>query len=135
MRTTTAGGRQATADELGGFQRARLSLRLLRDPRVATWAKLAVPAVALLYVAMPIDLIPDFILGLGQIDDLSVIGIAIFAMTKILPKLAPRDIVLEHLDEMRGRGGTGSAQTDERASTYDTTFRVVNDDSRGRSND
>ncbi len=41
---------------------------ILRDPAVPRRAKLA-PAVALFYLAIPIDLVPDFIPGLGQLDD------------------------------------------------------------------
>lgn len=84
------------------IERARLTLRLLRDPRVATWMKALLPVVAALYVLLPIDLIPDVILGLGQVDDLSILGVAVFAMTRLLPKFAPADVVAEHLDDLRG---------------------------------
>ena len=41
---------------------------LMRDPRIPFWAKAADPAVAAAYVISPIDLIPDFVLGLGSTD-------------------------------------------------------------------
>jgi uncharacterized membrane protein YkvA (DUF1232 family) len=47
---------------------AVLFKRLLRDPRVPRSAKLTL-ALVLPYLASPIDLIPDFIPVLGQIDD------------------------------------------------------------------
>lgn len=85
--------------------------------------KAAVPAVAGIYLAFPIDLIPDFILGFGQIDDLGVLGLAIFALTKILPKIAPREVIDEHLAEMRG-GRRGASNDDQ---VIDTTFTVVDE--------
>ncbi|MCC6790751.1 MAG: DUF1232 domain-containing protein [Thermomicrobiales bacterium] len=90
-------------EHLQTFERARLTWRLLRDPRVSTWSKALLPIVAAAYVLLPIDLIPDVLLGLGQVDDASIIGIAIFAMTKLLPRFAPANVVAEHLAQMRDR--------------------------------
>ena len=47
----------------------RLLWRVARDPRVP-WAAKVVAGGALAYVASPIDLIPDIIPGVGQLDDL-----------------------------------------------------------------
>jgi uncharacterized membrane protein YkvA (DUF1232 family) len=47
---------------------AVLFKRLLRDPRVPRRAKAAL-ALVVPYLAMPFDLIPDFIPVLGQLDD------------------------------------------------------------------
>jgi len=46
-----------------------LTWKLLLDRRVPFWMK-ALLALPLIYVLSPIDLIPDFIIGLGQLDDL-----------------------------------------------------------------
>ena len=112
MKTSSAGETQASADQLSGIQRSQLCWRLLRDERVATWIKAAVPMMAIAYVIMPVDLIPDFILGLGQIDDVGMIGIALLVMTRVLPKLAPRNVVNEHIGDLtmgrRSRGGLES---------------------------
>ena len=109
------------ADQLSGFEQLRLSWRLFRDERVPTWMKSVVPIVAAVYVILPIDLIPDFVLGLGQVDDVGIIGIALFAMSRVLPRLAPRAVVGEHLDEMRhGRRGRR-----KRENVIDTSFEVV----------
>jgi uncharacterized membrane protein YkvA (DUF1232 family) len=70
---------------------ARLLSRLLRDPRVSSADKILVGAVAV-YVASPIDVIPDFIPFLGQVDDL-------FAVSLVLMRLigeAGEDVVREH---------------------------------------
>jgi uncharacterized membrane protein YkvA (DUF1232 family) len=69
---------------------AVLFKRLLRDPRVPRRAKAAL-AVAVPYLASPIDLIPDFIPVLGQLDDaLLVIGVLGYAA-----RCAGRDVVAE----------------------------------------
>jgi uncharacterized membrane protein YkvA (DUF1232 family) len=50
----------------------RLLVAVARDPRVPRSAK-AVAAAAVAYVASPIDLVPDVIPVLGQLDDLWVL--------------------------------------------------------------
>ncbi len=72
-------------------QTLRLVWRLLQDPRVPIFPKLIIPA-AILYVLSPIDLLPDFILGLGQVDDIAII---LFS-TRFFVELCPPDIVEEH---------------------------------------
>jgi uncharacterized membrane protein YkvA (DUF1232 family) len=111
-------------DALDGIERARLTWRLLRDPRVPMWTKLMLPAVAGTYLILPIDLIPDFFLGLGQLDDLSIIGITMFAMTRVLPKFAPATLVEEHLEDLRG--GRRGRNRDERE-FFDADYTVVNE--------
>jgi uncharacterized membrane protein YkvA (DUF1232 family) len=49
---------------------------ILRDPEVRRRAKLA-PALALAYLALPIDLIPDFLPGIGHLDDALVVAWAL----------------------------------------------------------
>ena len=69
----------------------QLVWRLLNDTRVSLFPKLLIP-IAILYVLSPIDLIPDFILGLGQLDDIGVVALAI----ALFIELCPRAIVEEH---------------------------------------
>ncbi len=54
-----------------------LMLRLLFDSRVPYRIKI-IPALAILYVASPIDLFPDFIPILGRLDDLTVVIVAMY---------------------------------------------------------
>ena len=84
---------------LGGLVRqGRLAWRLLRDGRVPGWVKM-VPFAALLYFLSPIDLIPDMALpGLGEIDDLVILLLAL----KMFVDLSPTSIVREHLDDLFG---------------------------------
>jgi uncharacterized membrane protein YkvA (DUF1232 family) len=55
---------------------AVLFARLLRDPRIPRRRKLALAAVAG-YLAFPIDLVPDFIPVVGQLDDAIVVALAL----------------------------------------------------------
>ena len=71
----------------------KLIYRLMKDSRVPTRAK-ATLLVAAGYVISPVDFVPDWILGLGQFDDLIV---AAFALDQILNRV-PDHIVREHWD-------------------------------------
>lgn len=77
----------------------RLAWRLLRDERVSGF-KYILPTLVALYVASPVDPIPDFILGLGQMDDLGVVVAAMVLLVRIIPRLAPQEVVNEHLRHM-----------------------------------
>jgi uncharacterized membrane protein YkvA (DUF1232 family) len=41
---------------------------------------------ALIYIISPIDLIPDYIIGFGQIDDAVILGLALYFLEKDLLK-------------------------------------------------
>ncbi len=77
-RTTTAFAGASALLDRGIRDQLRLGWRLLRDERVSA-LKFALPALLALYVVSPIDLIPDFLLGLGQIDDLGVVIAGVLA--------------------------------------------------------
>jgi uncharacterized membrane protein YkvA (DUF1232 family) len=76
----------------------RLALRLLREPRVPSWAKAALP-VALLYVLSPVDVLPDMIPGIGQLDDLALL----YAAVKVFLRLSPSSAVAFHQDALARR--------------------------------
>ncbi len=97
------------------MQTLQLVWRLVNDPRVPVLPKLIIPAVVL-YVLSPIDLIPDFIVGLGQLDDAAVI----FFGVRYFIQLCPPDVVMEHRRAIAG-GGPNSDYVD-------ATYRVVNPD-------
>jgi uncharacterized membrane protein YkvA (DUF1232 family) len=86
--------------DLGWWQDLRLAIRLYRDPRVSSVIKALVPLLAALYVLSPIDLVPDFIVGFGQVDDVGVLGLLALAAVALIRRLAPRSVVEEHLTEM-----------------------------------
>lgn len=66
--------------------RAPLEMLLLgvRDPRVPITAKVVMIA-TLAYVASPIDIIPDFIPFVGQLDDMVVIPLGVTVAISLLP--------------------------------------------------
>ena len=98
--------------EFGAIDRFRLGWRLLRDPRVPAWPKWVVPAFAVIYAVSPVDAIPDFIPILGQLDDVSVIALAL-AVIALLVRWSPRDIVEEHAADL-GLGGMRREAAHER---------------------
>ena len=62
----------------------RMTVRLLREPSVPILLK-GLPVLAVLYVVSPIDLIPDFLPVLGELDDLGVILVALQAFIRLCP--------------------------------------------------
>jgi uncharacterized membrane protein YkvA (DUF1232 family) len=70
----------------------RLVWALFRDRRVPAGQKLILAGIVG-YIVLPIDLIPDFIPVLGQLDDIAVVllGLDLFIRS------APPDLVDEHL--------------------------------------
>ena len=78
-----AAGRRAQAAALARFvpDCAVLFARLGRDPRVPRRHKVLLVGVGL-YLAMPIDLVPDFIPVAGQLDDAVVVGLALRAVLR-----------------------------------------------------
>jgi uncharacterized membrane protein YkvA (DUF1232 family) len=86
-------GRRTLARELATLvpNLTRLFAGLLRDPRVPLRAKVVLGATAL-YLAMPIDIIPDFVPIAGSLDDAIV---AAFALRFVVRASSP-EIVAEH---------------------------------------
>ena len=86
-------GRRTLARELATLvpNLTRLFAGLLRDPRVPLRAKFVL-GVTTLYLAMPIDIIPDFVPIAGSLDDAIV---AAFALRFVVRASSP-EIVAEH---------------------------------------
>lgn len=63
--------------------------RLRRDPRVPRRAKVAL-VIAGIWVASPIDLIPEFIPVIGPLDDIVVVALAV----RYAGRQVPRDVLL-----------------------------------------
>jgi uncharacterized membrane protein YkvA (DUF1232 family) len=76
-------GRREDARAAAGFIPDCLILfrRLVADPRVARWRK-ALLVMLLGYLAMPIDLVPDFIPVAGQLDDLIIVVLVLRAVLR-----------------------------------------------------
>lgn len=63
--------------------------RLRKDPRVPRRAKIAI-VIAGLWVASPIDLIPEFLPVIGPLDDVVVVALAL----RYAGRQVPRDVLL-----------------------------------------
>jgi uncharacterized membrane protein YkvA (DUF1232 family) len=78
--------------DLARFLPACLTLlrRLRRDPRVPRRAKIAV-VIAGLWVASPIDLIPEFLPVIGPLDDV----VAVALLLRYAARQVPREVLFE----------------------------------------
>ena len=76
-------GRHSDARALAAFIPDCIVLfrRLLGDDRVSGWRKAAI-IVLIAYLAMPIDLVPDFIPVAGQLDDAIVVALVLRTMLR-----------------------------------------------------
>jgi len=85
VQTRLERARQRLAAQVGQlFRQLRTILRALAHPEVPWYAKL-VCGCAALYVASPIQLIPNFIPIIGQLDDVLVVGLSIRFLKRFLP--------------------------------------------------
>lgn len=104
------------------WDEVRLAWRLLRDPRVGG-AKYLLPCIAVLYLLSPVDLLPDFVPIVGQIDDLGALVLMMVLLLRSIVWMAPSAVVAEHRQAIGGSpaerlGGSGSGPI------YDVPFRV-----------
>ena len=78
--------------------------RVLKDRRTPLTAKVFL-GLAIGYLCMPFDLIPDFIPVLGQLDDLVIIPVLVFVALRFVPD----DLVAEHRRQvcLEGSGRNG----------------------------
>jgi uncharacterized membrane protein YkvA (DUF1232 family) len=70
----------------------RLALALARDSRIPLVVR-AIPPSLILYLATPIDVIPDFIPVIGHLDDVLILIVGV----GLLLRFTPRDVVEEHV--------------------------------------
>src|ERR1044072_8573604 len=95
---------QQTKDLARAFKRElAVYRRVLADERTPLSGKIFL-GLAVGYLCMPFDLIPDFIPVLGQLDDAIIVPALIFAALR----LVPRETVSEHRDQVvREQAATG----------------------------
>jgi uncharacterized membrane protein YkvA (DUF1232 family) len=104
-------------DFLGQFG---VAWRLFWDGRVSLPSKI-VPVLTIAYVLLPLDLLPDMALGLGQLDDLAIL---MFGM-RLFIELAPRAVVQEYT-----AGADGPAWRPDEGPVIDLDGEVIVDDKR-----
>ena len=73
------------------FKDLRLLIPLVKDYWKGTYRDVSVKSivifvVALAYIISPIDLIPDYFIGIGQIDDAVILGVSLYFLEKDLRK-------------------------------------------------
>jgi len=100
----------------------RLTYRLMLDGRVPLRLKLILPA-ALVYLISRIDFIPDIVPVIGRIDDVVVILVSL----AVFLAMAPRDVVLEHLQGGRDRGSDSKSEKPDR-NVIDGSYRIVDEE-------
>lgn len=102
---------------------ARLVWGLARDSRVPTAQKLILVGI-IGYLLMPIDLIPDFIPVIGQLDDVAVVllGLDLFI------KSAPEDVVDTHLARIAKGRDDLSKDMDQIQGILGERFNGIRDD-------
>ncbi len=85
----------------------RLAFGLMGDGRVPWVARLLLPALVL-YLASPLDIIPDFIPVIGYLDD----ALVMLAGVSLFLRLTPRDVLEEHLSALEEKSRAGSRRAD-----------------------
>jgi uncharacterized membrane protein YkvA (DUF1232 family) len=73
------------------FQNLRLLFPLIEDYwkgnyRDVSFKSIVIFVGTLIYIVSPIDLIPDYLIGLGQIDDVALLGFSLYFLEKELRK-------------------------------------------------
>jgi len=81
-------------------RKLRLAGRLLADHRVPLLARALLPLLVL-YLAMPLDLVPDFIPVLGYLDDLLIV----LAAAWLFLRLVPPGVLEGHIAALEGEAG------------------------------
>lgn len=89
------------------FKRDALALfYAMRDPEAPRQAKL-IAALAILYAFSPIDLVPDFIPGLGLLDDLILVPFGMATAFRMMPEAVAaraRGKVQAHMSMLKKAG-------------------------------
>ena len=82
---------------------ARLYWRLFRDWRVPILPK-ALLVLALVYVVSPLDVIPDFIPVIGEMDDIVVVLSGLWLFIRLCPPEVVRETVHDIAARVKARG-------------------------------
>jgi uncharacterized membrane protein YkvA (DUF1232 family) len=86
--------------------KVRLAWRLLRDRRMPAPVKAVIPALVA-YLLMPLDIIPDFIPVIGQLDDLLLIALAV----GLVVRFTPVEVLEEHIRRLEEEAGSARPST------------------------
>jgi uncharacterized membrane protein YkvA (DUF1232 family) len=100
--TTSNSDRNSPGFWANFFNSFRVAWRLLWDKQVPLSTKV-IPLLVVLYILSPIDILPDFIPGLGQIDDVALFLIGVQAFIA----MSPKDLVARLRAELNGDSSPG----------------------------
>ena len=104
----------------------RLVIKLTMDRRVPLGLKFLIP-LAVVYIIMPVDLVPDFApAALGRIDD---VVVALLALAMFLA-LAPKDVAMEHIRGRSQRGGAGDDVGRSKDKVIEGSYRYDDEDTK-----
>lgn len=95
------------------WRQARLAWHLIRSPEVPLYLKV-LPVLAVIYVLLPTDFLPDVFPVIGQLDDIT----ALIVGAKVFIELAPPEVVARYVQSIRGTG-TPAPAADEAGAPSD----------------
>jgi uncharacterized membrane protein YkvA (DUF1232 family) len=95
------------------WRQARLAWYLIRSPEVPLYLKV-LPAMAVVYVLIPTDFIPDVFPVIGQLDDIT----ALLVGAKVFIEMAPQEVVARYV-QAQHEGGPPSTTVDDGAIDQD----------------
>lgn len=110
LRTTRKGRRFLALSTRGKIDFGRA---LLEDPEVPALDKVAL-VILVGYLALPFDLIPDFIPVVGQLDDFLIVSAALLLLVKTVPE-ARFDAAVARAEEAAARRARDAGIEAERA--------------------
>jgi uncharacterized membrane protein YkvA (DUF1232 family) len=102
------------------IRNGQLAWRLLTDRRVSLALKLIIPGLLGVYLISPVDLLPDVIPLVGQIDDLAILVLSIKLFIELCPKAVVRELrdgLAGNVSPYRTEDGSGDA--------VDAEYRVI----------
>lgn len=91
------------------LENVRITWDLIRDSRVSPLLRFGLPALVGAYLLLPIDVIPDFIPGMGQLDDLAALWLGL----QYFISACPPDVVAEHRAAVRGKATNNEGEVVE----------------------
>ena len=124
--TTNSSDRRSPGFWMNLFNSFRIAWQLMWDGKVPVSAKL-VPILTILYILSPIELVPDVLVGLGQLDDLAILLLGV----QLFIAVSPKDVVERIRAEIEGRppsGGwtvTGSQPRDSDQSRSSASDEII----------
>jgi uncharacterized membrane protein YkvA (DUF1232 family) len=102
------------------LRNGQLVWRLLTDRRVSLGLKLIIPGLMAAYLISPVDLLPDVLPIVGQVDDLAILVLSI----KLFLELCPKDVVSEIRDSLAGKISPYRTEPEGR-DAVDAEYRVI----------